>query len=138
MNWLKKIAQPMPTMAPTPQAASIEQQLIGLVDSILLNDGTDLIFVKQQLQQAKTQGVNLEAVCSHINESAAGVNPAAPDSSAYKKMMELAEAGGCYWEPTNPPMSQQPDNNMMDPSMMPNYMGQQEQPMEMPSAEIGN
>lgn len=129
MNWLKKVAQPIP------QVNSIGNQLMSIVDGILMNDGTDLTFAKQQLQQAQAQGVNMDAVCKRINESAAGVNPAQPDSAAYGKMKGLADAVGCPWNPVNPPMAQQPDNNMMDPSMMP-MMGQQEKPMDIPSTEI--
>lgn len=124
MSWLKKIAQD----------AFAQDPLVAIVDGILMNDGTDLIQAQQQLQQAKAQGMNMEAVCRRINESAAGVNPAQPDASARPKMQSLAEAIDCPWQPVNPPMAQQPD--MMDPSMMPD-MGQQERPMEMPSAEFG-
>ena len=131
MSWLKKIA-----IAQDPVAS--QDPLIAIVDGILLNKGIDIISAGQQLQQAEAQGVDMTAVCQRINESAAGVNPAQPDSSAYKKMMDLAGAiNSCEWNPVSPPMSQQPDNNMMDPAMMP-QMGGQEQPMEMPSAEIGN
>lgn len=143
MNWLKKIAYQA-----TPQIASPVDDLIDLVDQIVLNrpgkDGKviDLTGAEMRLQQAQAQGVAMDAVCQRINELAAGVNPVRPDASARPKMDNLAEAAGCkkrgLWNPVNPPMAQQPDNNMMnDPSMMP-QMGQQEQPTEMPSTEFEN
>ena len=134
MSWLKKIAQ-------LSQATSPLDDLIKMVNLIALNQPDDngelidLTFAQNRLQQALAQGINLDTVCQHINELAAGVNPVQPDASARPKMQALAAAINCPWEPVNPPMAQQPDSNMMDPSMMP-QMGQQEQPMEMPSAEI--
>ena len=131
MNWLKKIAQPMPIMAPMPQVALTPDQMMKIIDDILLNEGSDLNYAEQQFRNSAPVP---QEVCQRINESAGGFSPERPDPSARPKMQKLAEAGACYWNPANPPMAQQPDM-MNDPSMMP-MMGQQEKPMDIPSTEI--
>lgn len=117
MNWLKKIAQ-------RPDPSDI---IMGVIENRY--DGSVGGGAYQALQNIGL----LPEVCQMINE-AAGLN-----SSARPKMQILAEASGCIraglWSPENPQNTDQPqpqpDMNVMPP------MGEQEQPMDMPSAEIG-
>lgn len=131
MSWLKKISQmapPTSPMPPTPQVTLTTNQMMKIINDVLLNVG-DINYAAQKFQEAAPLP---EEVCNTINE-VAGVNAA-----ARPKMQTLAEAGGCYWNPQNPTMDQQQQQqqpNMMDPAVTP-MMGQQEKPMGMPSMEI--
>ncbi len=123
MNWLKKIAQVMPMM---PQATLTTDQMMGIINDVLINQGGDINYAEQQFRAAAPLP---EEICSTINK-VAGVNAA-----ARPKMQVLSEAGGCYWNPDNPPMEQQQQQPEMNPEMMP-MIGQQEKPMNMPAVEI--
>ena len=123
MSWLKKVSQIVP---PMPQITLTTEQMMKIINDVLINEGGDINYAAQRFQEAAPLP---EEVCNTINE-VAGINAA-----ARPKMQALAEAGGCYWNPQNPPMDQQQQPNMMDPAMMP-MMGQQEKPVGMPSMEI--
>lgn len=119
MNWLKKIAQ-------ITDPADI---IMGVIENRYDGSGPSVSqpaggWAYKQLKQLGP----LPEVCQKINE-VAGLNPA-----ARPKMQILAEAAGCPWSPENPQQADQPQQPDMN-AVMP-MMGQQEQPMDMPSAEI--
>ncbi len=131
MNWLKKVSQvmPLPPAPQMPQQVTLtEEQMMTILNDVLTNMGgqSDIGYAAQKFREAAPLP---EQVCNTINETA-GVNAA-----ARAKMQVLAEAGGCYWNPQNPPMDQQQSPQQPDMNVMP-MMGQQEQPIDMPSAEI--
>ena len=120
MNWLKKIAQ-------LSDPASI---IMGVINNTADGSGPSVTQPAGgwAYQELKRLGP-LPDICQMIN-AAAGINPA-----ARPKMQILAEATGCQWTPENPPDTdqlQQPDMNVVPP-----MLGQQENPMDTPSVEIG-
>ena len=132
MNWLKRIAYQMsPAASPIDEAIKIVNQ-IALnvpVNKEIKNIDTAVMEIQQIIQTQE----DMNAVCQCINESAG-----LPDPTASGRMFTLSGDLNCQnWNPDNPPVDQQQSN--ADP-LVPNYMGgqQQEQPMEMPSAEFGN
>lgn len=74
----------------------------------------------------------LPEVCEMIN-FAAGENPA-----ARAKMRVLSEAAGCPWNPQSPPQQQEAPSQVpqFSPETAAPMIGEQEKPMNMPSAEI--
>jgi len=119
MNWLQRLSQ---TYSPTD---IIQGVLNGVFDgsgpSPNLPEGG---WAYQQFQQMGP------VACEEINTAAS------EHTAAYKEMRLLAEASGCPWNPE--PIQPQPENAgvSVDPMAMPMPMGQQEKPMDMPSAEV--
>lgn len=124
MNWLNRVSQ-IP-MSVAPQVTLTTDQMMQHINGVLTNQGADLNYVVQVFNTVAPLPVE---VCNTINQ-VAGVNAA-----ARPKMQKLAEAGGCYWNPENPPMDQQQSQQQLGPAPMP-PMGQQEDPGDMPAVDI--
>lgn len=131
MNWLEKIAQsPLGMSNLQPSSAQANDIIMGVIENRYDGSGPSVSQPEGgwAYQQFKQLGP-LPEVCKAIND-AASLNISAPP-----KMQILAEAAGCPWEPKQPQNNEQPQQSEMN-AVMP-QMGQQEQPMDTPSVEIG-
>ena len=126
MNWLQKINQLNgPGPGPNDPIAMIQAVLNNAADGSAPSTTLPQGGMVYQLMQ-RTGPV--PEVCAAIMAGCAS------DTSAPSKMRILSDGAGCEWKPemVNPPMPEQ------DMSMTPMpSLGDQEQPMDMPSAEIG-
>jgi len=117
MNWLQKISYANYNLI-----QMVTEKIQGVIEN--REDGSEGGAVAQLMQQIGPD----PSVCTVI------MNACAADASAPSKMKILSDAAGCEWKPemVNPPMPKQPDMSMMP---MPS-LGQQEKPMDIPSAEV--
>ena len=128
MNWLKRVANAGSSSYDfTGPHADVDQivELIQKTTEIVV--GIDWACELMQNIDPRLQPQACELIKAQTEAQV--TNPGASDI-----LRSLSAAANCPNNPENPPIDQQ-QNQEVDPSMMP-MIGQQEQPMEMPSTEI--